>query len=281
MELNDLTRRSLISRIGMAAGVSTLGLGLTHISMAAEAAKEMSESPKSSSPTNWWENGLMSDEVLEQVFIFYLSHTWQQLSDIGECFDTASRIDQGDEWSWAREWNVTALRLQKLAEESEADGHLVSAGEAYLRASNYYIASMHRHPDPFHASIRRMTLDSVACFSKGIKYLDMPVEEVKIPYEGTTLPGYFYRSPVADAKAPTMIIYNGRDAWAIQDKVLAEAGNRRGYHVMLFDGPGQGPVLRLQGLPFRHDWEKVITPVVDYTLTMKGVDPDRDRRNGY
>jgi len=275
MAFDNVTRRSLLSKIGLATSVSTLGVGFSHLSLAAEAHAETGEDQKIALDKPWWELGMMEDEILEQVFIFYLGHTWQQLSDIGECLDTANRVKRGEPWSWAHEWDVTAKRLQTLAEESESQGHRVSAGEAYLRASNYYIASMHRHPDPYHESIGRMTRASISCFSKGIKYLDLPVEEVKIPYEDTTLPGYFFRSQVASAKAPTMIIFNGRDAWAIQDKVLAEAGNKRGYHVMLFDGPGQGPVLRMQGLPFRHDWEKVITPVVDYTLTMEGVDPDR------
>lgn len=275
MELNGITRRSLLSRIGLATSVSTLGMGFSQLNMAAEAHGGTGMSSAALPPKSWWEMGMMEDEILEQVLIFYMSHTWQQLSDIGECLDTANRIKRGDPWSWSKEWDSTAKRLQALAEDSESQGHRVSAGEAYLRASNYYVASMHRHPDPYHDSIERMTRASVSCFSKGIKNLNLPIEEVQIPYEGTTLPGYFFRSPVADAKAPTMIIFNGRDAWAIQDKVLAEAGTRRGYHVMLFDGPGQGPVLRLQGLPFRHDWEKVITPVVDYTLKMDGVDPDR------
>ncbi|MBB5953705.1 pimeloyl-ACP methyl ester carboxylesterase [Saccharothrix tamanrassetensis] len=33
--------------------------------------------------------------------------------------------------------------------------------------------------------------------------------------------------------------------------------------------------LRVNGLPFRHDWEKVITPVVDVAVGIDGVDPDR------
>ena len=82
---------------------------------------------------------------MEQILVYYLGQTWQQMSDVGECLDTASRIKAGDDWSWPREWESTARRLQKLAESSEARGRLVSAGQAYLRASNYYVASLHRH----------------------------------------------------------------------------------------------------------------------------------------
>ena len=33
--------------------------------------------------------------------------------------------------------------------------------------------------------------------------------------------------------------------------------------------------MRQRGIPFRPDWEAVITPVVDFALGRPGVDPDR------
>jgi alpha-beta hydrolase superfamily lysophospholipase len=46
---------------------------------------------------------------------------------------------------------------------------------------------------------------------------------------------------------------------------------------LTFEGPGQGGVIRKQKIPFRHDWEKVVTPVVDYALTTrtKEIDPNK------
>jgi esterase/lipase len=44
---------------------------------------------------------------------------------------------------------------------------------------------------------------------------------------------------------------------------------------LLVDGPGQSETLRLQNLVFRPDWENVITPVVDFLLAQKDVDPNR------
>jgi pimeloyl-ACP methyl ester carboxylesterase len=49
----------------------------------------------------------------------------------------------------------------------------------------------------------------------------------------------------------------------------------RGYNCLTFDGPGQGYAFWKQNLHFRPDWEKVITPVVDFTLTRPEVDPKR------
>jgi pimeloyl-ACP methyl ester carboxylesterase len=54
----------------------------------------------------------------------------------------------------------------------------------------------------------------------------------------------------------------------------ARAGVERGWNVLVFDGPGQyGPIHR-ERLPFRPDWDKVVTPVVDFALTLPGVDPE-------
>jgi alpha-beta hydrolase superfamily lysophospholipase len=33
---------------------------------------------------------------------------------------------------------------------------------------------------------------------------------------------------------------------------------------MTFEGPGQGGVIRKQKIPFRYDWEKVVTPIIDF-----------------
>jgi hypothetical protein len=53
-----------------------------------------------------------------------------------------------------------------------------------------------------------------------------------------------------------------------------EGGLERGYNVVLYEGPGQQSMLFERGMPFRPDWEKVLTPVVDYLLTRDDVDPD-------
>jgi hypothetical protein len=59
---------------------------------------------------------------------------------------------------------------------------------------------------------------------------------------------------------------NGSDGTAA-DICAQGAALRRGYNVLVFDGPGQGAALYRQHLFFRFDWEKVITQVVDWLLT--------------
>ena len=45
-----------------------------------------------------------------------------------------------------------------------------------------------------------------------------------------------------------------------------------GYNCLIFDSLGQGAPIREQHLPFRYDWEAVVTPAVDYALTRPDVD---------
>ena len=52
----------------------------------------------------------------------------------------------------------------------------------------------------------------------------------------------------------------------------------RGYNCLTFEGPGQGGVIRKQGIPFRYDWEKVVTPVINYAIDRNeefGIDVNR------
>ena len=44
---------------------------------------------------------------------------------------------------------------------------------------------------------------------------------------------------------------------------------------MTFDGPGQNAALIRQGMPFRPDWENVLTPVVDDLVGPADVDAAR------
>lgn len=52
----------------------------------------------------------------------------------------------------------------------------------------------------------------------------------------------------------------------------------RGYNCIAFEGPGQGGVIRKQKIPFRFDWEKVVTPVIDFLMSDNikyGIDTNR------
>ena len=198
-------------------------------------------------------------------------------SDVGEVLRTAERIVEGDFESWHREWRATAERVEAIAEGCAAGGHDVSAREAWMRASNYYrAAEFYLHGDPQDPRILDLFRRSVACFDRALDLYELPVDRLDIPYEGTVLPGLFYRSDRDQAeKRPTLLLHTGYDGTLEELHPKALAANRRGWNCLAFEGPGQGRVIREQGLPFRHDWEHVVTPVVDLALARSDVDPGR------
>ena len=199
-------------------------------------------------------------------------------ADLGEVLVTCGRIPDGDEEAWSRQWAALAARVHGIGQAALAAGHRVSARAALLRASNYYrAADFYRRRDPDHdPESTRLAALSRDTFATAAAVLDPPARPVAIPYEGTTLPGYLFCAAGAAAPRPTVIFHAGFDSTLEECYFMVVPGAlARGYHVLAFDGPGQGTARRLQGLVFRPDWEKVVTPVVDYALTRPEADPSR------
>ena len=101
------------------------------------------------------------------------------------------------------------------------------------------------------------------------------VQRVDIPYESSSMPGWFFR-PARATPAPTLVVVNGSDGslaglWASTGAAALD----RGYNVLLFDGPGQQSQLFERGVPFRPDWEHVLTPVFEFVAGLDGVDAAR------
>lgn len=205
-------------------------------------------------------------------------------ADIGEVVATAQAIPDGDEASWHREWKATAERVEELGRKSLADGHRVSAREALLRASNYYrTAEFYRRDDPARdPEVTLLSARSRDAFVTAMSLFEFGFEQVCVPYERTTLPGYLYRVDDSGQPRPTIVYNNGYDSTLEESYfAIAAAALSRGYNVLAFDGPGQGGALRQQGLVFRPDWEAVITPVIDYALTRQEIADDRITLFGY
>ncbi|MCV7252168.1 alpha/beta fold hydrolase [Mycobacterium hackensackense] len=201
-------------------------------------------------------------------------------ADIGEVLVTAQAITAGDYDSWYDQWLATADRIAAEAEKAQAAGHLVSARDGLLRASNYYrSADFYLHGNPDDPRIGHAYGRARDCFVSAAALFDPPVTPVEIPYEGTVLRGYFYpaigRGGDTEPR-PTIVMHSGFDGTCEEMHFLgAAAAQERGYHVFTFDGPGQPAALHFDGLVFRPDWEHVVTPVLDWVRDQPGVDPGK------
>jgi pimeloyl-ACP methyl ester carboxylesterase len=113
-------------------------------------------------------------------------------------------------------------------------------------------------------------------FRRGAALLSSPPEVLTIPYEGSALPGYFFRVDATPRRRATVVLVGGYDGTAEELYFLnGAAALAHGYNVLAFDGPGQGAALLQQGLVLRPDFENVISPVLDYLLLRADVDPLR------
>jgi hypothetical protein len=76
-----------------------------------------------------------------------------------------------------------------------------SAREAYYRACNYYrVSYLPLYGAPTDPQLVAAFEAETATFLKGAALSDIPIEAVEIPFEETTLPGYFVT--VEDSGAP-------------------------------------------------------------------------------
>lgn len=213
---------------------------------------------------------VFNDESFDFQLTRHLSYSPAQMADINECLMTAQHIQNGNFESWYDQWNKTARRVHAVALQALKDGHTASAHSAFLRASNYYIASdSYLHGNPNDPRIRDASHNSIMCFTQAIALMSTRIKPVKIPYEGTTLPGYFYT--VDGKERATIMMQAGFDGTQEELYLRAQEAVKRNYNVLTFEGPGQGAVLREQGLPFRPDWEVVIRAVVDFASAQKEV----------
>ena len=193
-------------------------------------------------------------------------------------------VGDGDDAAFHAAWMAAGDRLAAEAEAARAKGHVASAAGSYLAAAACYATSYHPlYGAPVDPRLVAAFRTQIAAFDKGLALLPDPATPLRIPYEGTTLPGYFLpASGRAGERRPLVIFTNGYDATVTEMYfACAVPAARRGYHCLFFDGPGQGEPLIEQGLPMRPDWEAVIRPVVDFALTLPSVDPDRIALSGW
>ena len=202
-------------------------------------------------------------------------------SDLGEVLTATSQVQDFDKESWYTAWNNMAQTLRARAEEYAAAGHRQSAMQAYFRTSTYFRASsIYLYgKDPRGLVAWQNNRDA---FLKAAALSEGRIKPVRIPYEKTTLPGYFVTPDNGGQKRPLLLIQTGLDGTA-EDLyfIMGVEAAKRGYACLIYEGPGQGEMITLQKKPFRHDWEKVVTPVVDFALTLPGVDPQRLAIIGY
>jgi dienelactone hydrolase len=205
-------------------------------------------------------------------------------ADLGEIIAVAQAVGDGDDDAFHRAWMAAGDRLVTDAEEAVRAGRSASAREGFLRASAFYGTAYHPlYGAPADPRLLAAYRKQMAAFDKGLALFDPPVVRSTIPFEGATMAAYFIPAAGrAREVRPLVIFTNGYDA-TVTDMYFASAvaAGRRGYHTLVFDGPGQGGMLYEQGVPMRPDWETVVAAVVDHAVGLPTVDARRIALSGW
>jgi fermentation-respiration switch protein FrsA (DUF1100 family) len=196
--------------------------------------------------------------------------------EFNEIYRAAERMTVGDTESWYREWLHLAERIDDLGRQAEAAGHPITARDHYLRACSYYrwaeFFLLPEDPRRTHTFER-----CVGCFRAAGRHFTVPLEQVEVPYEGTSLPGYFYpaMTPVGQ-KAPGLVYVAGADVLKEELYFLGgKAAIERGLALLVVDMPGQGETLRHRGIVSRPDYEVPVGAAIDYLEGRPEVDGGR------
>ncbi|MGC1550402.1 MAG: alpha/beta fold hydrolase [Rhodanobacter sp.] len=205
-----------------------------------------------------------ADQTYNFEAIRVLNDTSVVGGDTGEVSQTIAGLKSGDAQGWYDAWNATGDRVAALANRT-ADP--IAKGEALLRAHNYY-----RSAEFFLApqNTKRLVVwkKNIDSFYSGIDILGIKYERIRVPYGKYHLNAIYYPGPEGADKRPLLMMVGGYDSTMEENYfTLIAAAYRHGYSVLTYEGPGQGSVLREQGLTFTPEWEKPNGAVLDTFLS--------------
>lgn len=204
--------------------------------------------------------------------------------DFGEILGVARAVGDGDDGAFLAAWTEAGDRFTSAAEDALGKGRRASARALFLKASCAYAAAYHPlYGEPVDPRLLSAFRQQMAAFAKAQALSEPPLEPLRIPFEDGAMPAWLLPAQArADEVRPLLILTNGYDA-TVTDMYFASAvaASRRGYHCLMFDGPGQGEMLYEHGVRLRPDWETIVGAVIDFAAALPIVDPARIAISGW
>ena len=171
--------------------------------------------------------------------------------------------------TWGPTWDAQGEDQQASARDLLRRGHHMSAGEAFHLAALFshfgQLVLFHHIPTKDRLSRKRE-----AAFRAGAEHLAPPARVFRVDTPGGGALRASLRLPVGRA---------GRAPCVEENLTFSDVLLRRGLAVVCLDGPGQGETR--QDLPFAHDSERWVAPLVRQVAQDPAIDPDRLGRAGF
>lgn len=223
-------------------------------------------------------NTLFQNPLHERLGTWPLAYIPFGGADYGEVAAIAREIGDGDDGRFYDAWLRAADRVARDAAETLEHGQRATAAALWQKASVFYATAYHPiYGAPLDPRLVAAQAKETAAFDKAMSLRDVPGEKLEIPLGDTILPGWLIRSTSHPNEVrPLLILNNGYDS-TLSDiyYMAAVSALARGYHCLIFDGPGQGSALVRNGVPMRADWEVVISAVIDVAVKQPGIDTAR------
>jgi len=169
-----------------------------------------------------------------------------RLEDVGP---VAARIKT------SADWKRELIKLGDTAMREERTGNAI----AYYRMSEFFMYDGDPDKRKYYELATKLFYEYYADYFEG----ENPrIERYDVPYENVKLPVMHVR-PIGDCKGK-ILIHGGNDSYFEEFLFSLLYLQEKGFEVYLFEGPGQGGVMRTQGMHFTHEWEKPVKAVLDF-----------------
>lgn len=154
----------------------------------------------------------------------------------------------------------------KLAQESEEKGKRLNAAYYYRSAEFFMWAD-----DPQKQPVRKRFLQLVR------EHYNLDEADIhKIPYtyngKKVYLSAYHF---TPEKPKDTIVIFGGSDSYNDEFLPIIIPLSKKGYEIILFEGPGQGSPLEDYHVPMTHEWHMPVKAVLDYfhaeNVTLMGI----------
>ncbi|GIN70326.1 dipeptidyl aminopeptidase [Bacillus sp. J14TS2] len=223
----------------------------------------------------------------DQEMDFQLMRTLATMSEggaeIGEILQVVQNTEDGNIYSFANAWSKIAETVECIANQVQREQNRRSAGLLNLRAASYYRSAM-GILSPNHPDHQRYWEQSRIKFEKACDLLDEPFVKLDVSYKEGTLPCYLFTPRSKKSSNPTLIVATGGEGTAMEMHLwIGRECLRRGYNVLLFEGPHNPGSYYLSELSLEEpeDCEKSVSSVIDQLVEFDQIDPKKIAITGY
>ena len=186
----------------------------------------------------------------EEHFNYQLCRTvnWSG-GDLEEIKGIAGSIKTFGDWK-----NV----LWKLGGKAEEEGRIGNA-IAYYRMADFYTSYADPEKTAHYTYARDLFYEYYGDYFEGEHPI---VERLQAEYENGKYLPILHCKPEGESKG-VILMHGGNDSYMEEFFFMMLYLRQNGYEVYLYEGPGQGSVIRLQHLPFTWQWEKTSKAITE------------------